>query len=110
MHSRGGKITIGLVVLCLLLGGGYVAIAALGPSQTTTDARPTAGDVATPGVAVMVRAVDPSSPTLNGRVFTVADGKVQRRSGDLACERVYYAAGHGICMGVAASGVDYTAK
>jgi hypothetical protein len=34
---------------------------------------------------------------------------VQRRSGDLACERVYYAAGEGICMGVAASGVDYDA-
>ena len=58
----------------------------------------------------MVRAVDPSSPSLNGGVFVVEDGKVQRRSRDLACERVYYAAGHGICMGVASSGVDYTAS
>jgi hypothetical protein len=107
--SRNGKITIGLVVLCVLFGGGYLAYAALGPDQTTTDARPQAGS-ALPGVAVMVRAVDPSSPTLNGRVFVVEGGKVRRRSEDLACERVYYAAGHGICMGVAPSGVDYIAK
>ncbi len=109
MDSRSGKITIGLVVLCLLLGGGYVALAAFGPDQTTTDARPQAGAAPT-GVGVMVRAVDPSSPTLNGRVFVVEDGKAQRHSEGLACERVYYAAGRGICMGVAPSGVDYTAK
>jgi len=40
----------------------------------------------------------------------VEGGKVRRRSKDLACERVYYAAGRGICMGVAPSGVDYTAS
>jgi hypothetical protein len=109
MDSRNGKITVVLVVLCVLLGGGYLAYAALGPDQTTTDARPQAG-AAPAGVAVMVRAVDPSKPTLNGRVFVVEDGKVSGRSGDLACERVYYAAGRGICLGVAPSGVDYTAK
>jgi len=109
MDNRGGKITVALVVLCVLLGGGYVAFAAFGPDQTTTDAKPTAGG-APAGVAVMVRAVDPVSPTLNGRVFVIEDGKVGRRSADLACERVYYAAGRGICMGVAPSGVDYTAK
>jgi hypothetical protein len=109
MASRGGKIMVALVVVCVLLGGGYVVYAALGPSQTTTDASPRAGKSAA-DVAVMVRAVDPSSPSLNGGVFVVEDGKVKRRSKDLACERVYYAAGHGICMGVAASGVDYTAS
>jgi hypothetical protein len=109
MASRGSKITVALVVVCVLLGGGYVVYAALGPSQTTTDASPHAGESAA-DVAVMVRAVDPSSPSLNGGVFEVEDGKVRRRSKDLACERVYYAAGRGICMGVAASGVDYTAS
>jgi hypothetical protein len=109
MDSRGGKITVVLVVLCVVLGVGYVAYAAFGPSQTTTDARPRAGG-APADTAVMVRAVDPSSPTLNGGVFVVEDGKVQRRSEDLACERVYYAGGRGICMGVAPSGVDYTAR
>jgi hypothetical protein len=109
MASRGGKITVALVVVCVLLGGGYVVYAALGPSQTTTDASPRAGE-SVADAAVMVRAVDPSSPSLNGGVFVVEAGKVQRRSKDLACERVYYAAGHGICMGIASSGVDYTAS
>jgi len=107
MDSRGGKITVALVVLCVVFGAGYVVYAALGPDQTTTDAKPKAGGAA--GVPVMVRAVDPSSPTLNGGVFVVEDGAVRRRSKDLACERVYYAGGHGICMGVAPSGVDYVA-
>ncbi len=108
MDSRGGKITAVLVVLCVVLGGGYVAIAALGPDQTTTDAKPQAGQVPA-DVPVMVRAVDPAKPSLNGRVFVVEGGKVVRRSRDLACERVYYAGGRGICMGVAPSGVDYEA-
>ena len=108
MGSRNGKILVALVVLCVVGGGAYVAVAALGPSQTTTDARPQAGAVLAQA-DLMVRAVDPKQPTSNGRVFEVDDGKVKPRPGDLACERVYYAAGHGICMGVAPSGVDYTA-
>jgi hypothetical protein len=109
MDSRGGKITVALIVVCVLVGGGYVAYAALGPGETSTDASPSAA-ASSSDVAVMVRAVDPANPALNGGVFVVEDGKVRRRSEDLACERVYYAAGHGICMGVAASGVDYTAS
>lgn len=108
MDSRSRKILAVLVVLCVVGGGAYVAIAALGPSQTTTDARPEAGAVLDKA-DLMVRAVDPSNPRLNGRVYEIDDGKVRRGSGDLACERVYYAAGHGICLGVAASGVDYDA-
>jgi hypothetical protein len=109
MVSRGGRITVALVVVCVLLGSGYVVYAALGPGETTTDASPSAGRLPSE-TAVMVRAVDPSRPALNGGVFVVEKGKVRRRSEDLACERVYYAAGHGICMGVAPSGVDYTAS
>jgi WD40-like Beta Propeller Repeat len=108
MDRRSGKILAALVVVCLLVGGGYVAIAALGPDETTTDARPEATAVLA-RTDLMVRAVDPSNPRLNGRVFTVDDGKVRQQSNDLACERVYYAAGAGICMGVAPSGVDYDA-
>lgn len=108
MDSRSKKILAVLVVLCVVAGGAYVAVAALGPDQTTTDARPEASEVLA-GTDLMVRAVDPDNPRLNGRVYEVDDGKVRRRSADLACERVYYAAGHGICMGVAASGVDYDA-
>jgi hypothetical protein len=109
MDSRSGKILAAFVVVCLLVGGGYVAIAALEPDETTTDARPEATAVLA-HTDLMVRAVDSSNPRLNGRVYVVDGGKVQRRSEDLACERVYYAGGAGICMGVAPSGVDYDAE
>jgi len=108
MGSRNAKILVGLIVFCVVIGGVYIAIAATGPSQTTTDARPEAGAVLAK-TDLMVRAVDPQKPTLNGRVYELDNGKLRQR-GDLSCERVYYAAGHGICMGVAPSGVDYTAK
>jgi hypothetical protein len=108
MDNRSKKILAVLVALCVVAGGAYVAVAALGPSQTTTDARPEASEVLA-DTDLMVRAVDPSNPRLNGRVYEVKDGKIRRRSADLACERVYYAGGHGLCLGVAASGVDYEA-
>jgi hypothetical protein len=109
MGSRNGKILVALVALCVVAGGAYVAVAALGPNETTTNARPQAGAVLNRS-DVMVRAVEPSSPQLNGRVFVVDHGKVKQLPGDLSCERVYFAAGRGICMGVAPSGVDYTAQ
>lgn len=108
MDRRSGKILAILVVLCLVVGGGYVVIAALGADETITDARPQARAVLA-HTDLMVRAVDPENPRLNGRVYSVEGGRVERSSGDLACERVYYAGGHGICMGVAPSGVDYDA-
>lgn len=109
MGSRNGKILLALVVLCVVAGGAYIAVAALGPNQTTTDARPKAGAVLARS-DLMVRAVEPANPRLNGRVFIVEHGDVKQLPGDLSCERVYYAAGHGVCMGIAPSGVDYTAQ
>ncbi len=108
MDRRSGKILALFVLLCVVAGAGYVAFAALGPDQTTTDARPEAADVLAQ-TDLMVRAVDPDNTRLNGQVFELEDGQLRRRRDDLACERVYYAAGRGICMGVASSGVDYTA-
>jgi hypothetical protein len=108
MGSRNGKILAAIVVLCVLGAGAYIAYATLGPSSTTTDARPEAKALLADS-DVMVRAVDPSNPQLNGRVYEVEGGKVYH-DGDLACERVYYAAGRGICMAIAPSGVDYEAK
>jgi WD40-like Beta Propeller Repeat len=109
MLSRNGKILIALAALCAAGAVAYVAVAALSPSATTTDARPVASDVLAHS-DLMVRAVDPSNPRLNGRVYEIRDGRVLRERGDLACERVYFAAGQGICMAVAASGVDYEAR
>jgi hypothetical protein len=110
MGSRNGRILLGLVVVCVLVGAGYVIAAAFGPDETTTEVRPRIAAAVLADAHLMARAVDPSNPRLNGRVYEIAGGKVQRRSGDLACERVYYAGGRGICMGVAPSGVDYRAQ
>jgi len=110
MGSRSGRILFGLVAVCILIGAGYVIAAALGPDETTTEARPQTYGAALARAHLMVRAVDPANPRLNGRVYEIDGGKVKRRSGDLACERVYYAGGRGICMGVAPSGVDYRAQ
>jgi hypothetical protein len=109
MRKRNGWILAGLVAAFLLIGGVYVVVAALGPDQTTTEARPRAEAVLADS-RLMVRAVDPSNPRLNGRVYEIDGGKVEQRSGELACERVYYAGGRGLCLGVAPSGVDYRAQ
>jgi hypothetical protein len=109
MDSRSKKILGVIVALCAVGAVAYIAVAALGPNETTTEARPRAGALLA-GTELMVRAVDPDEPTLNGRVYVLDDGHLRKEPGDLACERVYFAAGHGICMGVAPSGVEYTAS
>jgi hypothetical protein len=109
MRSGSGRILAALGAIFLLIGGGYILVAALGPDQTTTEASPRAV-AAQADAHLMVRAVDPSNPRLNGRVYEIDGGTVTRGSAELACERVYYAGGRGICMGVAPSGVDYRAQ
>jgi hypothetical protein len=110
VSSGRGKLLLVVTALCLIGGVGYVIAAATGSDDLTTDARPSAAAGPLPNAAVMVRAVDPRDPRLNGHVFVVRDGRVERSAGDrLACERVYYAAGHGLCLAVGSSGVDYVA-
>jgi hypothetical protein len=109
MDSRSRKILGVIVALCVVGAVVYIAVAAFGPNETTTEARPRAAALLA-RANLMVRAVDPDEPTLNGRVYVLDDGHLRKESGDLACERVYFAAGHGICMGVAPSGVEYTAS
>jgi len=109
MDSRSKKILGAIVALCAIGAVLYIAVAALGPNETTTEARPSAGALLA-STDLMVRAVDPDAPTLNGRVYVLDRGRLRKEPGDLACERVYFAAGRGICMGVAPSGVEYTAS
>jgi len=100
---KSGRVIAAVAVLCLLLGG-YLAFAALGSDGDSQSGR------ALSDTPVMVRAVDPTNPTSNGDVFVVEDGKEIEPPNQLACQRVYYAGGRGICMGVAPSGVEYTAS
>jgi hypothetical protein len=106
------RLLAALVGVCLLAGIGYVVAAALSPSDVTTDARPRAGGGASipAGADLMVRAVDRDDPRLNGRIFVVREGRPEAiPGGDLACERVYFAGGRGLCLAVAPSGVEYEA-
>ena len=82
-----------------------------GPSQTTTDARPRGGAPCWPTATLMVRAVDPSeadastaasSSSTTARCAAAA-GRPRLRA------RLLRRRAAGICMGVAPSGVDYTA-
>jgi hypothetical protein len=112
-HGR-GLIFGAILAACLLLGGGWIVIAAHQSRATTSKAR-----VAVAGGGrldvhgrVLVRAVTHGDERLNGRVTLVRLGghAGAKRLGGLACERVYEAGGHGICLWVAASGVDYRMK
>jgi WD40-like Beta Propeller Repeat len=102
---------VALSAFCVLIGVGYVVSAVLAPSEVTTDARPQTGDGSIPaGANLMVRAVDRGDPRLNGRIFVVKKGHPEGiPGGDLACERVYFAGGRGLCLAVAPSGVEYEA-
>jgi hypothetical protein len=104
---------VALSAICVLIGVGYVIAAVLAPSEVTTDARPRAanGSSIPAGANLMVRAVERGDPRLNGRVFVVKNGQPEPipSSSDLACERVYFAGGRGLCLAVAPSGVEYEA-
>lgn len=109
--SRGRRLALATVTaLCLLGAIGYLALAALDPSPVSTDARPQAAGSGLSGAQLMVRAVDRDDPRLNGRVFAIGGGQPRELAGgELECARVYFAAGHGLCLATAESGVDYEA-
>jgi hypothetical protein len=111
--GRGQKRALAAIfALCVVGGAAFLVSAALSPNQVTTDARPVASraDTDLAGSQLMVRAVDRNDPRLNGRVFVVKDGQPRQLSGDgLACERVYFAAGRGLCLATAETGISYDA-
>jgi hypothetical protein len=110
MRSRGIVFAL-IVAACVLLGGGWVVVASQGEHTTTSDARvgTAGGERLDVHGKVVVRAVGGGDERLNGKVTEVRLGGTGGRSarGRLACERVYQAGGRGICMSLAASGVDF---
>jgi hypothetical protein len=110
-----------VAVLCALGGAVYVVVAAMSSRSEPTAATlsSTAQAPARLGPvsagprpkAVLVRAVDPQRATLEGRVYRVdptGGGRPRVQKGP-ACLRYYEAAGHGLCLTVARSGVDFRA-
>lgn len=102
---------LAIAALCLVGAVGYVLFAALDPGSVDTEASPVAsGGTELAGSQLMVRAVDRGDPRLNGRIFVVKNGRPQQLTGEeLACERVYFDAGRGICLATAETGIAYEA-
>jgi hypothetical protein len=113
MRSRGFAFAV-ICAVCVLGGAAWVLVAALSGSSSTSDAKVGVADAVKLDVEgkLLVRAVDKGDERLNGRATMVGVGPrpSKARAGGLACERLYMAAGRGICEYVAASGVDYRVK
>jgi hypothetical protein len=108
LDKRRRNLLVVITVACVVAGAVYLI--AVGPNDLTTDARPQGEAADLGGARLMVRGVEGSDPRLNGGVFLVKDGRPEQPEGSkLACERVYYAGGRGLCMAIGASGVDYQA-
>lgn len=111
--SRGRRRALALVaMLCVAGAAAYLTLAVLGPNPAATEAQPLAGGAPTvlAGSQLMVRAVDRDDRLLNGGVFVLKGGHPRRLAGPgLACERVYFAGGRGLCLSTAETGVSYEA-
>jgi hypothetical protein len=123
MSSRGIAFAA-IVAACLLLGAGWVVVAASREDSTTSQARVRVVDRSTapaaperpaptgPASRLLVRAVDPSDTPLNGYVTEVALGGGARAGQvrPLACRRVHMSGGRGLCLMLAPSVLDYRAR
>ena len=113
MSNRGWQALAALGVLCLVAVAVYVVVAAPSSSGGTEVAQPV-GTVGAPtelaGSKLMVRAVNRGDPFSNGRVFVLKDGHPRQLDGpELECERVYFAAGRGLCLATAETDSGYEA-
>ena len=128
MRSR-GLIFAAVALGCVLVGAAWILVASQRAGSSTSSARVTvaAGSDAwleatgasprarrAPDAArgLVVRAIDPRDPRLNGRLSRVfLEGSPPRAEAmALACQRVHMAGGRGLCLALAESGVDYVAR
>jgi hypothetical protein len=111
LSKRRKQALTAIAALCVGAAVLYLVFAALNPKDVTTSAQPHAAQgTELQGSQLMVRAVDPNDPRLNGHVFVVKQGRPRQLAGpQLACERVYFAAGRGLCLATAETGISYEA-
>jgi hypothetical protein len=122
-RHRSGVLFAIIAGVCALAAAGYVAVAALStggdppPAATLPRDAPAAAELApvpataSPPRAVLVRAVDPKNPTLEGAIYRVGPrgGDRPRALRGPACLRFYAAGGRALCLTLARSGVDLRA-
>lgn len=121
VRNRNTLIVVVIGVLCALGAIAYVALAAAGsrsdPKAAKLAATPQAPAKLTPvadgnpAKSVLVRAVDPERPTLEGAIYRVGPtgGGTPKETKSPACLRYYRAGGGALCLTVARSGVDFRA-
>jgi len=109
MSARRKQALAAFAALCV--GGAcvYLALAALGLGQTNTAAQFSAGDAAElAGAQLLARAVDRGDRGRDGSLVVLEGGRRRRLSGELSCERVYYAGGRGLCLAADGDGYEAT--
>jgi hypothetical protein len=120
LRSRNALVVL-VAALCAIGGAVYVVLAAVSSrsepkAATLTGTQNAPAQLNEPAAgpqprAVLVRAVDPQRATLEGRIYSVGPaggGEPKLRKGP-ACLRLYEAGGHGLCLTVARSGVEFRA-
>src|SRR3954471_23360929 len=100
MRKRRGLLFGVLVVVCLAVAGASFALSARRAAAVGGDsAHPAAGLTLPQGPRVVFRDLDRSHRTNYGRLAGAPLAAPQSRvPTKLACDRVYFAAGHGICL------------
>jgi len=113
MSNRGWQALAAIGLLCLVGVAVYVVAAAPSSSGGTEVAQPVgiAGEpTGLAGSQLMARAVNRDDPLTNGRVFVLKGGRPRQLEGpELSCERVYFAAGRGLCLATADTESGYQA-
>jgi len=110
MRRRDGLLFGLFAVVCVALMVGYVALVALRAEPSVSDTGGATRTLATPG-ALLFRSTDQSRPDKVGEVSittAAAPGTNTRRAG-LRCDRVYFAAGRGLCLD-SAGAATYVAR
>jgi hypothetical protein len=99
VRSRRGRAFAGLVLACLVVGGGSIAWSARRAASADV-AHPAAGLRLPAGPRVVFRDLDRADAANYGHltVAALAGGVRTRVVTGLACERVYFAGGRGLCL------------
>ncbi len=109
MGSRNGKILAALVVLCVVARRRLRRLRRARPELRRPPTRGPKPEAVLASSDLMVRAVDPSNPQLNGRVYEVDDGKVQPAPATSPASGSTTPPAAASAWAIAPSGVDYDA-
>ncbi|MGH2975095.1 MAG: TolB-like translocation protein [Solirubrobacterales bacterium] len=114
MSNRRWQVLAVLGMLCLGALAAYLIAASSSSSSGPNSAQPVdvvGGPTEIAGAQLMVRAVDRGDPLSNGRVFVIKGGEPRQLAGpELDCERVYFAAGRGLCLSTTGTDSGYEAR